>query len=110
MYCKHCGKFIPEELNSCPYCNTPVNKAPATASNVNILAIIGFVLAILSFFVDPWFLFSIAAGILSFLGYYKSAEFGLRNLAVAGIIIAIVEFVIKLISVVAGYAILFSLF
>ena len=98
MYCKNCGHEVNENAVICPHCGCQIqsfgptnnqanNNANQTQQKSNPLAIVGFVL---SFFV------ALAGLICSILGYNKAKNEGLehKNLALAGIIISIVNMVL----------------
>lgn len=87
MFCRKCGKEIPDNANFCFYCGTqvdaPTNTPASTlAGESNILAVAGFILA---FFVP------IAGLICSILGRRDAPKYGGgKGLATAGIVISIV--------------------
>ena len=88
MFCRKCGKEIPDNANFCSYCGTQIGaftNTPAStlAGESNILAVAGFILA---FFVP------IAGLICSILGRRDAPKYGGggKGLATAGIVISIV--------------------
>lgn len=87
MFCRKCGKEIPDNANFCSYCGTQIGaftNTPAStlAGESNVLAVAGFILA---FFVP------IAGLICSILGRRDAPKYGGgKDLATAGIVISIV--------------------
>ena len=87
MFCRKCGKEIPDNANFCFCCGTqvdaPTNTPASTlAGERNVLAVAGFILA---FFVP------IAGLICSILGRRDAPKYGGgKDLATAGIVISIV--------------------
>ncbi|MBO7536623.1 MAG: zinc-ribbon domain-containing protein, partial [Bacilli bacterium] len=50
MYCRKCGKYIPDDVNVCPYCGVEVittNNYPVY-NKTNTMAIVGLITAFLS--------------------------------------------------------------
>ena len=98
MYCKNCGNEIYEHASSCPKCGCPTGVSSSTTQvgnpqKTNTLAIVGFVL---SFFV------AIAGLICSIIARKQIRETGEggAGLALAGLIISIVEMAIAAIYIV----------
>ncbi|MDE6967159.1 MAG: zinc ribbon domain-containing protein [Clostridia bacterium] len=91
MFCKNCGKEIDNNAAVCPYCGVIANQnalnSTSNSNNTNTLAIVGF---ILSFFI------AIAGLVCSIIGYKNAPKYNGngKGLALAGIIISIVEIVI----------------
>ena len=50
MYCRKCGKYIPDDSNVCPYCGEEViaGPRPSEYKQVNGMAIAGLITAFLS--------------------------------------------------------------
>lgn len=109
MYCKKCGKLISDDANFCPHCGAsssePMvsveetnNTAPcAKKSGVNIVGIIGFVLSIVCLFIDPYYVCSVFAVILSCAGVAISSENGLKGLSIAGLVIGLIGLVLNIV-------------
>lgn len=102
MFCKNCGKEINDNAVICPYCGVATGKnMPAasgsersTGSSTNGFAIAGFVL---SFFIP------LLGLIFSIVGLRKADECGSgRGLAIAGIVISILDMVLAIIIVASG--------
>lgn len=97
MFCKNCGKEIDDKAVICPHCGVAqANLAePAEKKPVNGLGIAGFVISLLSMYLSVYFcIASIVGLVLSTIGYAKRKNHSLNGLALAGIIISIVTFVI----------------
>lgn len=92
--CDGCGRQIPNDLDKCPYCGKRFGIA---SSGVNVIGIIGFVLSIICLFFDPYFIFSIVAFILSCVGLSQSDEHGLKGLCVTGVVLSLIEILLRLI-------------
>lgn len=95
MFCRNCGSEISANASVCPYCGVPTdnsanNYAPAQKQGTNTLAIVGFVFS---------FLITIVGLICSIIGLVKAKEYGGngKGLAIAGIIISVVTFVLTLV-------------
>lgn len=92
-YCKKCGKQIDDGAAFCPYCaspqNTPVYQSYDATYGTNGFAIAGFILS---------FLGGLLGLIFSIIGCVKAPQYGGkgRGLAIAGITISCVWFVIFL--------------
>lgn len=87
MYCKNCGANVDDKAAVCPSCGAQVN---GIAAKKNTIAIVGFIFS---------FLFAIVGLICSILGYKKSKTDGAPHggLALAGIIISIVNMILGII-------------
>ena len=96
MFCKNCGQEIDDKASICVHCGVAVEKKSEN-SETNVLAIVGF---ILSFFI------ALAGLICSILGYKRAPEFGGKgkSLALAGIIISIVEMVLAVLIYIIAIA------
>ncbi len=95
MYCKTCGKEIDDNAYVCPHCGVKTNVV--TEKKTNTLAIVGFVLS---------FFFAIAGLICCIIArrqIKESAEGG-AGLALAGLIISIVEMAVAAIYIIAVVA------
>lgn len=113
MYCKQCGKVIDENLKYCPFCgaeqseqikqtfvspsySTPVPKK----SKPNTNAIVGFVIALISLFLNFAGLVGIAAVIVSVIGLIKvdDCNGNGKSMSIVGIVIGAVSILYGLIS------------
>ncbi len=104
MFCRNCGKEIDDKAVVCPHCGVATGvplPSEATHSEMNTLAIVGF---ILSFFV------AIAGLVCSILGKKKANELGGngKGLATAGIVISIVSMAVAAVSVIVAVAAILS--
>ena len=103
MFCIKCGKQLEEGTSFCPSCGTsqesiatpPVSNSyqPQESASTNTMAIVGFVVSIISLLINFWGIIGIAATILSVLGYINSSKNGQKGkgLALAGIIIGAIS-------------------
>ncbi len=91
MYCKNCGKEISDNAYVCPHCGVKINGPQADEKKTNTLSIVGFILA---------FLVPIAGLICSIIARKQIRERseGGAGLALAGLIISIVEICIVVIA------------
>lgn len=105
MYCINCGKEIEEGAEFCSHCGNSqrrdtkateaVSEVPRQENGVsapkkmNTLAIVGFVIAMISLFLNFWGLVGIAAVIVSVIGMIKVKENNEngKGFALAGIIV-----------------------
>ena len=98
MFCKNCGKEVYDNAIICPHCGFQLksieqaNRVVAPQENNNTIALVGFIMS---------FLVTIAGLICSIIGFNRAKNLGLprKNLALAGIIISIVNMVIGVILV-----------
>ncbi len=106
MFCKNCGKEISDYAYVCPNCGVKTESALADNSSgtkkTNVLAIVGLILS----FVIP-----IAGLICSIIARKQCAERGEggAGLALAGLIISIVEMCIVLLYIIIVFAVAGSL-
>lgn len=117
MFCKNCGKEIDDNAVVCPNCGVATEKmqenaAAATnteAKKTNVMAIIGFVLSLVSgvFSNIPTVgsyiagLAWVAALVLCILGIKKAKEgYNLKGLAVAGLVLCIIDIVLIIIGII----------
>lgn len=119
MFCKKCGNELDESVCFCPKCGTPqvdtvtiVNSAGQQQEKnlYNAMAITGFVIALVSLKVNFWGIFGIVAFATS-CGGYQSCEQNKqkgKGLAAAGIIIAALSTIWKLVVFLGGYSLLFQ--
>ena len=104
MYCPKCGTRNTEDTKNCQKCGQPLKeKLPDHADKyTSNFAVIGFILAIINFFV--FFLLAVPAIVCSFLGLYKiDKSNGLlkgKIFAWSGLIVGIFQLVIFLILLV----------
>lgn len=98
MYCKNCGKEISDDAYVCPNCGVKVSGATTGERKMNVLAIVGFVLA---------FLVPIAGLICSIIArrQIRETEEGGAGLALAGLIISIVEMCIVVLYIIIAVAV-----
>lgn len=113
MFCMNCGKEIPDSTAFCIHCGAAqsggaAHPAPATlrqeapAAN-NTMAIIGFVVSIISLLINFWGIVGIAATVLSVLGLMgcKQKNQKGKGLAIAGIVIGGISIIWGAISLLA---------
>ena len=97
-YCRNCGTKLPEEARFCPSCGTVTEQGYSgqhfssipqyQAPEINVLAIVGFILALVSLIFNFFGAVGIVGIVLSAIALSQSPE-GDRNrgMAVAGVII-----------------------
>jgi len=127
MFCNNCGQEIDDNAVVCPHCGVATDKmaevtgeAPnATgAKKTNICAILGFVFAILYWVLAyipvvgsfmSWAVF-IAAFVLSIIGIQNAKKKGqnLKGLAIAGLVLCIIDLVFIIIAIVGIIAALIA--
>lgn len=98
MFCKNCGKQIPDGAHVCPYCGRSTGTPPPSTKikGTNTLAIVGFVFS---------FLFALVGLICSIIGFNRSNDYengGNRGLALAGIIISAISMGLGIIIVISA--------
>ncbi len=101
-YCIYCGEEIPEGAKYCNKCGKPIYsddnvEHDSNKEKTNGFAIAGFVIALVSLFIDLLGINSILAIVLSSIGLGKTKderEKG-KKLAIAGLILAIFEFITR---------------
>jgi len=96
MFCKNCGSQIDDNASVCIHCGASVREMQTTQqqpAQSNTLAIVGFVFA---------FLMPLVGLICSIIGLKKSKELNDngKGLAIAGIIISVIEILIVIIAIV----------
>lgn len=122
MFCIHCGKEIPEGSAFCPECGgnqnvktTPVKESPAVSAadsdpvpiplaktKYNTLSIVGFVIGLVSWFLNFWGLMGIAALVISILGLLGCRRKNEKGLifAVVGICSGVVNIIYAVVTMV----------
>ncbi len=102
MFCKRCGKQIPDGSTTCPQCGTYLaSTISAYRGESNTIALIGF---IFSFFIP------LVGLICSIIGYKKSNyTYDRRELAIAGIVISVLSIVLTIILLIVYWKLLFAL-
>lgn len=86
MYCKQCGNELSENAAYCEKCGLGKD-VERKSGQTNMLAIVGLIVAGISFFLNFWGLVGIAAVILSSIGLLqidKTGEKG-KGMAITGI-------------------------
>lgn len=98
MFCKNCGSQVDDKAVVCPHCGIQVGSLANRAEEKegNVIAVVGFVL---SFFI------AVAGLVCSIIGY-KNAKSGApyRGLALAGIVISIVEIALAILIYIVAFA------
>lgn len=95
MYCRNCGREISDIAYVCPNCGVLVNGSPTVGKKTNTLSIVGFILA---FFVP---IAGLVCSIIARKQIHANNEGG-AGLALAGLIISIVEIALTVISTMIG--------
>ena len=111
MYCKQCGNVIDKQTKFCPYCGIvlteedeevlPPPQPVVRKSSPNTLAIIGFVIALISLLLNFFGLVGIAAVIVSVLGLIKVEKHNGNGkaMAITGLVIGAISVVYGLITI-----------
>lgn len=97
MFCKNCGKEIDDKAAVCPHCGVAVQELQKAEQKkpVNGFGIAGFVVALLSCYLGTFYCIAPVVGIvLSAIGVAKREKYSVSGLAIAGLVISIVTFVI----------------
>jgi cytochrome c biogenesis factor len=104
MKCTSCGVELAENATSCPTCGAVVvvsatPTAPIAEKQTNVMAIVGFIISLVSLFWNGYFICSILAIIFSAVGLnkVKTANSG-KGLAIAGLVIGIVGIVLSFVA------------
>lgn len=107
MYCSKCGKEFSEGTQFCPYCGqnqtgASVPFASPKEERYNVCAIVGFVLSLVSLFLNLYGIVNIAAVIVSAVGLKQTSETGEKgsSLAVAGIIIGSLALILAIVVII----------
>lgn len=107
MYCRNCGRWLDDKATRCPTCGTLTgNIDPASTSapapKTNTLAIVGFILSILSCFFTP---LGVPGLVLSSIGLSRAKKLGGsgKSMAIIGIIVSIAIMLFQVIFLVLGF-------
>lgn len=89
MFCSKCGRRLEEGQSVCPVCGTAQEPGPVTT---NIMAVVGFVLGLISIFIDFFGIIGIIAIVLSVAGYMGCTQHNQKGKgrAIAGIILGLI--------------------
>ena len=96
MYCRKCGKYIPDDSNVCPYCGVDVitNNDYREEKKTNGMAIAGLITA----FVSP-----LLGWIFGGIGLKRSNNgYGGRGIAILALIVATANFAYSMYMVTTG--------
>lgn len=87
MFCENCGEEIKDDAVICPYCGASVQK-PVPRKGSNTIATVGFVFA---------FFIPLVGLICSIIGLNNAKRYNVsgKSLAIAGIIISIVVWILS---------------
>ena len=96
MFCKNCGSSLDDKAVVCPHCGVATDNARSlsTKNTSNAIAIVGFIFS---------FLFALVGLICSIVGYNRAKNEGRdhEGLALAGLIISIINIVLGFILALA---------
>lgn len=119
MFCKHCGKEIPDEAVICVHCGamtdapTAVNAQPAVSGKTsNGFAIAGFVLSLVSIFSSTYTygILAILGLVFSIIGFVKSKTCGKgKGFAIAGISISSASLFISVLIIILSVSLSLAL-
>ena len=101
-FCPNCGAELQDEQDICVKCGKMVKKNNNQASNnKNTLATTGFVIAIVSLFINYAGVVGLVATIISAIGLTKSKNYNGagKGLAIAGLIIGIISIIYGIYSI-----------
>ncbi len=116
LFCSRCGKRITAEADATAPCSFPQQErnsnsagveAKGGVGNINPLCIAGCVLALLSFFLNDYWIIPLAGLVVSIIGLSKAKKKGQggASLAIIGIIVSAILFAYGLIAYAAIYGI-----
>ena len=94
MFCKTCGKEVNDQAVICPHCGCAIKEvsapAPVKASkNLNVLGLVGFILALVSLLIALFGSIATAGLICSIIGLVQANKKNQgKGLAIAGICVA----------------------
>lgn len=103
MYCSKCGKNLEEGQNFCPNCGTPKDSTASSPQNntvqqeenpsTNIMAVVGFVVGLISILIDFFGIIGMIAIVLSVAGYMgcKQNNQKGKGRAVFGVILGLIS-------------------
>lgn len=103
IFCPDCGEQLNNKITTCPKCGRPLKKSlndiPQNKENekINGVCLAGLILAIISFIIDPFALFSLTAFILSIVGInLTQASKNSKAIATIGIFLSTIEIIYKI--------------
>lgn len=101
MVCRKCGKEIPEDVIFCGYCGNKTDNVVEKSNETNLSALIGFILSIISLFLNFWGVVGLASIMLSVTGLDEAKECGGngKGLAIAGTVIGSISAAFGLYSI-----------
>ena len=95
MFCKICGKEINDNAVICPHCGCQVTSVESPVvknekDKINVLCLVGFVLACVSWLIALWGIVAIAGCTLSIVGIVQANRKNerLKGLGIAGIVVS----------------------
>ena len=97
-YCSKCGAELIPDSQYCNKCGAPINEKTNDAMDLYCLS--GFILGIISFFIDAFGIISIIAIVLCAIGINKTKVNNTKGktLGIIGLICGIIEFILKFIQ------------
>lgn len=102
-FCTNCGAELNDEQDICVKCGKMVKKSNSNSSNgnKNTMATTGFIIAIVSLFINFAGLVGLAATIVSGIGLAKAKDFdgNGKGLAIAGLVIGIFSIIYGIYSI-----------
>lgn len=118
MFCSKCGKQLEEGQNFCPNCGTAQQVTVVSSSNTNIqqsenpttntMAVVGFVVGLISLLIDFFGIIGIIAIVLSVAGYMGCKQHNQKGKgrAVFGVIFGLMSVLYAFISLSAANGLL----
>lgn len=99
--CIECGERILKENVNCPYCGCPVDKGNNLANEkIDNYCLSGFIIGIISFFLDFVGLVSATGLTLSIIGFNTANNSKSKNFAIGGMITSGIELLLKFIQLI----------
>ena len=114
MFCKVCGKEVNDKAIICPACGCKISEseeilATATTADkgkkkINVCCLVGFILALASFFLALYGIVAIAGLVLSIIGLVQCSKgnYSLKGLGIAGVIVAACGIIYAVYSIIAA--------
>ena len=107
MYCRKCGREIPDDSVMCGYCGTPTNPDNPYTYGANGLGIASMILGIVAILLaccagGKWLTFLVAAAglILGIIALQKPKYGSSRGMALAGVICSVIALLMKIIVII----------
>lgn len=102
-YCPNCGAEVQNDTNTCLACGKELKTVTIDNQTNNAMAITGFILALVSLFLNFWGIVGILATVFSAIGLSQTKKLNGKGkgMAIAGLIIGIFSILYGLYTIVA---------